>query len=468
MSFLGWLALSGVVLLIVAFSSSALRRLPITTPIIYLALGVTLGPSGFGWIGIDLRRAWPWLERLTEVAVIISLFVGGLKMRAPVRAPPWRAAFLLAGPVMLASIAGVAAFAHLALGLGLAAALLLGAVLAPTDPVLASDVAVANASDRDLLRYGLSGEAGLNDGMAFPFVVLALAWEKEGGPGSWLGPWAAHRLLWGLTAGLAIGYLAGLGIGRLAIALRRGQGDDDDAAPNDLFALALIALAYVAAETAGAWGFLAAFAAGVGLRRAEVNAVKASPHPGVPVHVDVQSTEAAPASGLPSEDDVPHPPAEHLVPAGTATPEMDHPAVAAGVLVRDTLSFGGTAERLLEVTLIVLVGAGLVTHWDTRGVPVALVLFLVIRPTAVWLCLAGSPTSGVQRWLLGWFGIRGIGSLYYLLYAFRESGGSGPVRAIVDITVTVVALSILLHGASSGPLLHRYERSLAVPRARRS
>jgi NhaP-type Na+/H+ or K+/H+ antiporter len=129
--------------------------------------------------------------------VIVSLFVEGLKLRLPVRDPAWRAAFRLAGPVMLASILGVALVARVGLGLDTAVALLLGAVLAPTDPVLAGAVSVNTAADHDRLRYSLSGEAGLNDGLAFPFVIFALLWGEHGGPGAgsgggqytvWCGP----------------------------------------------------------------------------------------------------------------------------------------------------------------------------------------------------------------------------------------------------------------------------------------
>ncbi len=196
MGFLGWVSLGGGLLLLMALSSAYLRRLPVSTSAIYLMVGLALGPLGWGWLHIDLRDATPWFERLTEVAVIVSLFVGGLKLRLPVRDPAWRAAFRLAGPVMLATILGVALVARVGLGLDTAVALLLGAVLAPTDPVLAGAVSVNNAADHDRLRYGLSGEAGLNDGLAFPFVIFALLWGEYGGAGGWVGAWAVHRLVW--------------------------------------------------------------------------------------------------------------------------------------------------------------------------------------------------------------------------------------------------------------------------------
>ncbi|HEX6669777.1 MAG TPA: cation:proton antiporter, partial [Gemmatimonadales bacterium] len=277
MTFLGWVALSGAVLLLMALSSAFLRNLPISTSTIYLALGIVIGPVGFGWLRVDLREAVPWLERLTEIAVVVALFVGGLKLRLPLRHPAWKAAYVLAGPVMIASIVGVALCARLLLGVDTATALLLGAVLAPTDPVLAGTVKVNSAEDHDRVRYGLSGEAGLNDGMAFPFVILGLLWAASGGPGEWITGWAIERLLWAVPAGLLLGFVLGRGVGRLAIHLRSRQRDTG--APSDFLALALIALSYVGAEAIGAWGFLATFAAGAGLRHAELHVTLDTPHP---------------------------------------------------------------------------------------------------------------------------------------------------------------------------------------------
>ena len=450
MSFLGWMALVGGLLLLLALSSAYLRNLPISTSAIYLALGVAIGPMGFGWLRIDLRDEVWWFERLTEVAVIVALFVGGLKLRLPLKHPAWIAARRLGGPIMLASIAGVALCAWLLLGLDPATSLLLGAVLAPTDPVLAGTVKVNNAADHDRMRYGLSGEAGLNDGMAFPFVVFALLWAEHGGPGGWMTQWALHRLLWAVPAGLLLGFMLGRGVGRLAIWLRSRH--QDTGAPSDFLALALIALSYVGAETIGAWGFLATFAAGVGLRHAELHVSRETPHPDHPQANAAESASDAPLS---------HPPAEQLVGASVAQEELKEPTVAAGVLVAETISFGDTVERLLEVLLVVLVGVLLTTHWDSRAVPLALLLFFVIRPVATWILLAGTPTTKPHRWLMGWFGIRGIGSLYYLNYALTH-GQAGAVAAdIAGMTISVVALSILIHGVSAGPLLALYERRLS-------
>jgi NhaP-type Na+/H+ or K+/H+ antiporter len=450
-SFLGWMALAGAVLLLMALSSAYLRNLPVSTSAIYLAIGAAIGPLGAGWLAIDLHAEVPWLERLTEVAVIVALFVGGLKLRLPFRDPAWIAAVRLAGPVMLASIVGVALVAHLLLGLEPAAAVLLGAVLAPTDPVLANTVKVDSAADHDRMRYGLSGEAGLNDGAAFPFVVFGLLWLEHGGVGAWIGGWALHRVVWAVPAALLLGLVLGRGVGWLAIKLRSRQ--QDTGAPSDFLALALIALSYVGAEAIGAWGFLATFAAGVGLRHAELHVTRESPHP------DVAGDRRA-AAGAAAEDVAAHPPPEHLVGASVEAEELREPAVAAGVLVAETISFGDTAERMLEVLLVVLVGVLLSSHWTARAIPVALLLMFVVRPLATHALLVGTPTTRAQRHLMGWFGIRGIGSLYYLSYALSHGVAGDTAAALAGVTITTVGLSILLHGTSARPILARYERTL--------
>jgi NhaP-type Na+/H+ or K+/H+ antiporter len=443
MSFLGWVFASGAVFLMMALSSAYLQRVPISTASIYLVLGILVGPIGFDVLRIELGDGASWLEPLTEIAVIVSLFVSGLKLRLHWRSRRWRTMLRLAGPLMLVTIAGVALFAHIALGLDVGLSLLIGAVLAPTDPVLASAVSVNDASDRDRMRHGLSGEAGLNDGIAFPFVILALQWMQHRAAGEWLVEWALHRLLWAIPAALLLGYFLGKGAGRLAIMLRARH--QDTSAPSDFLALALIALSYACADIIGAWGFLAVFAAGVGLRRAEWSVVDEAPHPNSP----------KPEAG------VPHPPAEELVSAKTSAEQLSEPAVAAGTLLAETISFGDTLERLLEVMLVVIVGVSLAAHWDARALPLAFALMFVLRPIAAHLVLLGTPTTRPQRWLMGWFGIRGIGSLYYVCYALNSGVDAAAASTTSDLTISIIALSVLMHGITAQPLLSRYKRSLA-------
>lgn len=447
MSFIGWMAFIGALLLTMALSSAWIRRLPISTAAIYLGIGCSIGPWGFDLLRIDLSHGAPWLERLTEVAVILSLFIGGLRLRLPLTDYAWRAAYRLAGIVMLATIVGVALFAVVVLDLPPAFAVLIGSILAPTDPVLASSVTVGHSQDNDRLRYALSGEAGLNDGAAFPFVVLGLLLLAPDLTAGELVQWSVHRVVWAIPAGLTVGYVLGRLVGSAAIALR--TRNRDTAAPTDFLVLALIALSYTVADQIGAWGFLSVFAAGLGLRRTELRTVQSDPHPDAP---DSEGDE--------------HPPAETLVAPNIVTEnEIEQPAVAAGVMVAEVFSFGDTLERMLEVLLVVIVGVSLASHWDWRGVLLGCALVALIRPLATVLLLIGSPTTRLQRWLLGWFGIRGIGSLYYLAYSMAHGLPRSSAPELADLTLSVVAVSIVVHGVTSQPLMEWYERRLERGRA---
>lgn len=441
--FLSLIGIVGALLLAMALSSAQLRRLPISTAAVYLGVGIVFGPSCLNWARLDVTGEAVWLERTTECALIISLFVGGLRLRQPIMSKAWTAVSRLAFPVLLGTIGAIALFAHVAFGLSPGRALLIAAVLSPTDPVLASAVSVSDAADRDRLRYGLSGEAGLNDGLAFPFVLVALAWERGDNQLSSLLLELGHALAWSIPVGLLVGYTLGLLIGRVAIWLRSRHRDTH--APSDFLALALIALSYFAAQSIGALGFLAAFAAGIGLRRSELKVVQENPHPDAPPR-EAESVAAA------------HPPAEHLVHARVTDEAIREPAIAAGVLVAETISFGDTAERLLEVTLVILVGVAVVPYWDVRGLIIAGFAFVLVRPVFTHIALIKTPTTTTQRWLLGWFGVRGIGSLYYLSYALNHTADGQHDSTLTRITLTVVATSIVIHGITAHPLLASYER----------
>jgi NhaP-type Na+/H+ or K+/H+ antiporter len=441
MSFVVWVAVLGAVLLTLALTSSYLRWMPVTTSAVCLLLGIGIGPSGLDLLKLPLQEASLWMEHLTEVAVLFSLFVCGLKLRLPLRDKRWRIAFGLAGPVMVVTIAGVCLLLHWALLLPWGPSLLIGAMLAPTDPVLAALVQVNDARDVDSVRFGLSGEAGLNDGVAFPFVILGLLLiHGQGTAGEWQ-DWVLRSLLWAVPAGLLTGYWMGRGIGRVTLSLRI-RNDDSTLSPNDYLALSLIALAYVVAEAIGGYGFLSVFAAGLGLRQVEVKSTGAS-----------------------------QPPAEHLVQPVVGhqniepqhavhgdTERLESGQVAAGIMMGDMLSFGGLVERAMEVFLVTLLGVVLINHWDWRALLVGGALFCLIRPACVALMPWGKLLEGRQRLLIGWFGIRGIGSLFYLFYALNHGLDNELAKTCTDLTLSVVALSILVHGLSTQPILARYEQ----------
>jgi len=422
--FTTWFIVAGALLIGMALAGSALRRAPLTASMFYLGAGAALGPWGAGLLHIDAVEDASALERLTEIAVIISLFTAGLKLRLPGSDQRWRAPILLAAFAMVLTIGGIAAFAMAAFGLSVGAAVLLGALLAPTDPVLASDVQVLHEHDAEPVRFSLTGEAGLNDGSAFPFVILGLGLMGTHGIGAYGWRWFTLDLVWAVVAGLGVGTLCGAGIGKLVLYLRRVHREA--VGLDEFLALGLIALSYGIALLVHAYGFLAVFAAGLSVRRIERQ------------HSEV----VAPA-------DVEH--------AGTAEEQATDPSTAPAYMARAVLGFNEQLERLGELAVVLVVGAMLADiEVVGPGLWVALSLFVVIRPAATLLTLFRVPLSRPQRAFIAWFGVRGAGSIYYLAYALSHGVPAPAGRMLADVTLVVVAGSIVLHGISVTPLMQRY------------
>ena len=420
-----WFVVTGSLLIGMALAASVLKRLPLTAAMFYLTAGALLGPWGVGLLQIDALDNASGLERLTEIAVIISLFAAGLKLRLPVSDRRWRGAMLLATIAMVLTIAGVAAFAVAALAVPLGAAVLLGALLAPTDPVLASDVQVAHEHDAEPVRLSLTGEAGLNDGTAFPFVMLGLGLMGTHGLGTYGWRWLTIDVVWAVVAGLGVGTLCGAGIGKLVLYLRRVHREA--VGLDEFLALGLIALSYGIALLVHAYGFLAVFAAGLSVRR-----------------IERQQSDVAPTADV----------AE----AGRSADEQaTDPGTAPAYMARAVLSFNEQLERLGEMAVVLVVGAMLAeVERLGPGVVLAVGLFVVIRPLATMLTLVRTPLSRAQRVFIAWFGVRGVGSVYYLAYALSHGVSAPAAQMLADITLVVVAASIMVHGVSVTPLMRRY------------
>ncbi len=306
----------------------------------------------------------------------------------------------------------------------------------PTDPVLASLISVNDARDDDALRVALSSEAGMNDGSALPLLVLALLlFNGESLTWSSFGHWTAVEVIWGIGGGLGLGFLFGRLVGLLATRLRNAHGD---VAPNDFLALALIALSYAAAEALGASGFLATFAAGVGLRRAELRVFKSFP----PEELS-EEERVLPAEALVN-------PNNRLEHAG----ESGNMVKSVGLVVSDALSFGDTIERLLAAAMMVVLGVTLAHHWNLDGILLGLALFIVVRPLAVWLTTLRCGIPPVRRLLIGWLGIRGIGSINYIAFAWVHGMAGQQADTMVDMALTLVVCSIVIHGVTVTPLLN--------------
>lgn len=436
MSLTFWFIVVGALLIGMALSASVLKRLPLTTSMFYLAAGVALGPAGGGFFDVHPVKDADLVEHITEIAVIVSLFTAGLKLRLPLRDGRWKPAAALATVAMALTVAAVAVVAVLALQLPLGAAILLGAILAPTDPVLASDVQVEHARDPERVRFSLTAEAGLNDGTAFPFVMLGLGLLGLRDIGDAGIRWALLDVVWAVGAGLATGALAGTLIGRLVVYLRavhrQAVGLDD------FLALGLIALSYGTALLIHAYGFLAVFAAGLALRRMERQ---------------YESAERARHTGA----------ADRLE---SDTPESDRPPETTPAHMAEAVQgFNEQLERFGEVAVVILVG-GMLAHvsW-TQALWFTPVLLLLIRPASVFVTLLGSRLSLLQRGFIGWFGMRGVGSIYYLAYALAHGFDGRHADTLADLTLGVVAVSVVVHGVSVTPLMKWYEKQKSAPAA---
>ena len=424
-----WFLLVGALLLARGITSSRLKQLPVTPAIIYLAVGLLVGPTLLNIFHFNPLKQSALLEVLTEAAVLISLFSAGVKMPVPVSFARWRTPILLATVSMAVSVGMVTAFAYYLLGLPLGAGVLLGAILAPTDPVLATDVQTRHPGDRDQLRFTLTCEAGMNDGSAFPFVMLGMGLLGLHELGEFGLRWALIDVLWATVAGIAIGIIAGAALAHLGWKLR-GEPPEHKLM-DDFLGLGLIGVVYGLSVLVDAWGFLAVFFAAVALRQTEVKLAATRDRPDRPQtgRIAQEASNASPDNELPQ-------------------------TVSEGSLI-----FKEHLERLSEMILILLIGGTLfLDSWSWRAVGLALFLFTLARPVSVLASLLGTRTSWPIRGMVGWFGVRGIGSLYYLMYAIQHGLPENLALELIQLTLIVVSLSILVHGTSVKPMMDRFVR----------
>lgn len=398
------LLLAGLAILGAAILPRVLSTRPLSVPIVYVLLGVGVFALPVPFAEPDPLAHPEATERLTELAVIISLTGAGLSLDRPVGWRSWSPTWRLLGIAMPLTIGAVALVGWAGLGLGPAVAVLVGAVLAPTDPVLAADVQVGPPGDseeeEDEVRFALTSEAGLNDALAFPFTNAALAALAASTAGAWVGGWLLEDVLVKLAVGLAVGWALGRGLAWVAFRWPAAGRPADTA--EGFVALAITLVVYGAAELAHGYGFLAVFVAAVVLRGRE----------------------------------------------------RDHD------YHRELHQIAQSAERLLMAGLLVLFGGALVggllgpVGW--REALAAVVIVLVIRPLAAAASLLGSGLPRMERVVVAFFGIRGIGSAYYLAHALVEAE-IPEARRLWAVVGLVILFSVLLHGVTATPVMQRLE-----------
>lgn len=400
------LILVGVAVLGAVILPRLLSQRPLSFPLVYVAFGFVVFSLPLELPSPNPIEQGMMAERLTELGVIVALMGAGLEIDREFGLRRWRSTWRLLAVTMPLTIAGSALLGWWMIELTIAHAVLLGAVIAPTDPVLASDVQVERPQEgvSDEVRFALTSEAGLNDGLAFPFTYMAMAMVTVGvAPENWLVEWVLVDVFYQIIVGVIVGWLIGK---LLAMYLFQAPVTTKLAAVMaGAEALAATFLSYGITEIAGGYGFIAVFVTAITIRSYE------------PDH------------------------------------EYHH----------ELYDFAEIVERLVMSILLVLFGGaiatGLLAPLTWQGVVVALVIVFVIRPVAGIISLFDYPT---ERNAIAFFGIRGIGSFYYLAYAVNNAGFPG-AQIIWSIVGVVVIVSIVVHGLTAVPVMRDLRREATEP-----
>lgn len=390
--------LVGILLFMMAITPGLLKKLPITPSVIYLVFGMSLGSHGINILPINASDHTKIIEVLSELTVIISLFTVGLKLRLKLSDRLWSLPIKLASISMLLTISLIAIIGHYLLDLSLGLSILLGAIIAPTDPVLASDVQLSDPNDRDRKRFIITSEGGMNDGTAFPFVMLGLGLIGFDGK-TWSGTqWFFEDLLWAIIGGLLIGALTGYLVSKITNYVKFKK---KSFYLEDFLAISSIAFSYGMALQFHTYGFLAVFANALTIRQLE----------------------------LLDSDKILRPSHQNL-------PD-------------DVLSFNEQLERIFEVVSVGLVG--LLIDFKTfswSSLLLAMTIIMIIRPVSIFSATIGSRLKLKEKIFLSWFGVRGIGSVYYLYFAINHAAPSLNKSPLIQYTLWTIFFSIFIHGIS--------------------
>lgn len=400
------LTIIGVGILGMAWMPALTARTRISYSIIYLLLGILLY-SIFDYLPAPNPREYRGLTlHLTELVVIVSLMCTGLKIDQKFSFKTWIIPFRLVTVTMFLCIAAVTVIGIFYFNMPLASALLLAAVLSPTDPVLATDVQVGdpNEEDRDNVKFSLTAEAGFNDGMAFPFVWLAIAIAMASAAGgSMIVTWAWKHVVYQILAGLFSGFLLGKLLGFILFTLSKKY--ESMVTRDGFVSIAATLIVYGLTETIHGYGFVAVFIAALTLRGYERN-------------------------------------------------HKYHNRLHA---------FSDQIERILVAIMLILFGGSLVRGimnsltWPMAAFGIAFIF--VVRPLAGLIGLIGTRLRIQEKLVISFFGIRGMGSLYYLAFAFGTTFFKDQDQ-LWAIVAFIILISIGIHGLTAGFTFRKLEEVL--------
>ncbi|WP_124709314.1 cation:proton antiporter [Gordonia insulae] len=404
---------AGVALLLAATVPRLFRNRAVSAPMLVLGVGAIVGlvVGRLGLNSISPRSHPEVTEYLAEMCVIVALMGVGLAIDRPLRWRTWNSTWRLLLIAMPICIVAVAVFGWWVAALTPAAAVLFGAVTAPTDPVLASDVQVEGPTsgedpheEDDEVRFALTSEAGLNDALAFPFVYFGIFLAVKGSMSGWFVEWLVWDLVGKIAIGVAVGWISGDLLGRAFFRLPIPNVRLADRG-EPIAALAAVFAVYGVTQLVGGYGFLAVFLCAVAMRRIERGS--------------------------------------------------DYHGEMHGLIEQ--------LEHVLTLVVLLVLGAaltsGLLSALSWRGALVGVVLILVIRPAAGWLSLQRSDQLGTtERRITSFFGIRGIGSLYYMSYVVIQTDLGAEADELWAMVAFTIVLSVVVHGASAGWVMTRLER----------
>lgn len=391
----------GFLVLLTAWLPLVVRRIPLSLPIVAVALGIAMSyiPATERYAGGLFRDAL--LEHLTEFVILIALMGVGLRIERPFSWVRWNVTFRLLIIAMPLTIGAMTALCMLLSGLPLASALLVAAALAPTDPVLAADVQVGPPGKEEggEVRFSLTSEAGLNDGLAFPFVALAVGLTATSVESLWK-DWLLIDVIWKIGCGGLVGYIAGRVFGWLTFKLPRLKLSKTG---DGLVAVGVTLVSYGATELAHGYGFVAVFIAAMTLR-------------------------------------------------ATDRGHDFHSAMA---------EFSEQIERVLMVIVLVIFGgaiaSGVLTALRWEDAIAGAAMLLLIRPITGWIALLSIPLPAAVRALVAFFGIRGLGTFYYMAYAMNRTSFDAAPRLWALASVVVLS-SVVLHGVTATPVMNWVDR----------
>lgn len=415
-----WLIIIGLAFLATTVLPRLLAEYPFSMPIILLILGYVVIALPLGLEAPDPLQQGDYAEHLTELGVIIALMGAGLKIDRRPSLKGWNGTWRLLGITMILTIALAALIGWWIAAFVPATAVLLGAVIAPTDPVLASEVQVGapgegsedeetedtdetGHGEEDEIRFSLTSEAGLNDGLAFPFTNMAIAMALAGThPENWFGTWLLIDVLYQLGVAAIIGLGLGYLLARVVMAMPAKTNLAK--AMIGLGALSCTLLIYGVTEYAGGYGFLATFIGAVVIRNYD--------------------------------------PGHHYHEALHVFTEKSERILTAGIL----LALGGA------------IAGGLLEPLNWPLVISAILIIFIVRPISGVLGMIGfNRAPWRERLAISFLGMRGIGSLYYLSYALNEESFSGE-KEIWALVALVVVISIFVHGITATPITEKLDQ----------